>query len=196
MGPSAFGVNEVHLKEMTSGDTIPTLTLLDFSINHQLHPDHYNHSLENDLWTEISNAYYGFIVPGTRSYLVLGSSGGHEFGIGYKIRGCGGACSVEPSDVYNYYWVWHLDDLIAVKNGQKQPFEIKPYEYGRIELPFEMSPGSDIPNRMIGVDYDRRHDRLFILLGGADNLQSQYEAAPLMLVYNLGLARPQSPVWK
>ena len=88
---------------------ILTDSLMDFSLKHPIVPDQYNKSLKNNLWTELSAAHYGFIIPNTSSYLVIGKSGGHNSGIGYKItqdngRECGGPCSVKAGDSYNYFW--------------------------------------------------------------------------------------------
>ena len=37
------------------------------------------------VWSFLSNGVYGFIAPGTRTFVVVGSSGAIDSGIGYKI---------------------------------------------------------------------------------------------------------------
>jgi hypothetical protein len=199
MGPSAFGVNSEDLMGLDEpGEVIPTRAWLDFSIDNQLHPDHYNREGGNDIWTEVSNAYFGFFVPGTTTYAVFGNSGGHEYGIGYKItqdtgRECGGACVKVASDQYNYFWLWDLADLKSVNEGRKEPYEILPFDYGEVDLKFSKIATSDIPRTIIGAHYNYSNGKLYFLLGNADRLQSQYEGIPIMLVYSFGLNRPGVP---
>ena len=50
------------------------------------------------IWNFLSEAVYGFIVPGTSTFAVFGSSGGVNSGIGYKLTQdngnlCEGYCS-------------------------------------------------------------------------------------------------------
>jgi len=199
MGPSAFLVNSNHVVSAISGEMINTTPVLDYSIDYPLHEDHYNKTGENNLWTEISKAYIGFIVPGTKTYAVFGFSAGHNSGIGYKITQdtgfqCGGACSKVASDRYNYYWLWNVDDLIEVKNGNKMPYDLMPYEYGRIVLPFEGSDSQNGPHTLIGAHYSYDEQKLFLMLGFADNSQGQYEPLPVLLAYDLHPGkRPAAP---
>lgn len=199
MGPTAYAVNAANLSNISPGTQISTLELLSFSIQNQLHPDHYNKNLENDIWTEVSNAYTGFIVPGTDTYAVFGTSGGHESGIGYKITQdsgyeCGGACPFKASDIYNHYWLWDIKDLIKVKQGHLAPYEVRPYDYGRLELPFEKQALSEKPNLMIAAYFDSSTEELYFMMGGVDSLQSQYETAPVLIKYSLEIGnRPSAP---
>ena len=149
-----------------------------------------NNSRTNDLWTHISFAVYGFIIPDSRSYLTIGSSGGHRSGVGYKItqdtgKVCGGYCSREASDNYNYYWLWDVYDLVRVKNGDLSPYSVRPYAYGELPMPFQ---GSGL-KKVTGASFDNESGRLFI------SLHSRY--APLITVFKINLVdviRPESPV--
>ena len=194
MGPSAFGINSTNLLSAKADSTISMEEFLGFSIENQLHEDHYNESGTNDIWTEIARAHTGIIVPGTNTYAVFGYSGGHEAGIGYKIRGCGGACPIDAGDVYNHYWFWSLDDLQKVKSGLLQPHQIRPYEYGRFELPFELQDEFDTPRLMSGASYDYENQLLYFTLGRADKSQGRFEYLPILLKYSLKVGqRPNSP---
>ena len=84
VGPSAFGFNIDDL--LNNFDPIPTIKLLDFDLSTALGGDLFNESLTNDLWTHLSRATYGFIVPDTRTYATNGYSGGHESGVCYKCE--------------------------------------------------------------------------------------------------------------
>lgn len=197
MGPSAFSVNISNVLNANSGSKILMETLLDYSIENPLAQDAYNHSGENDLWTEVSKAFIGFIVPGSDTYAVFGSTGGLTSGIGYKITQdngfqCGGPCPYKASDIYNYYWFYKVNDLLSVSRGEKLPYELTPYDYGEFKLPFQNQ--DTIPKLIIGASFDEASNTLFFMLGGADKLQSQYEKAPLILSYRIDLtSRPLPP---
>lgn len=198
MGPSAFTFDSELLLAATMGETIISSEILGYSIDNQLHDDHYNVELKNDMWTELSKAYTGFIVPNTNTYAVFGSSGGHEYGIGYKItqdngRQCGGACSKVASDIYSYYWFYDIDDLIDVSSGKLEPFDVKPFEYGKIELPFEKTEGSEIPKVIGGAYYDHISQSLYFILANADRTQGRFEALPLLLKYDINVGRRPNP---
>ena len=197
MVPSAFSVNIDDILSASSGTTLTTHPIIDYSINNPLALDLYNKTGENDLWTEVSKAYIGLVVPGTETYAVFGVSGGHKSGIGYKITQdngyqCGGPCPYESSDVYNYYWLFNLNDMSDVARGMKEQYEVKPYEYGEINFPFENQGGK--PKLIIGASYNSSANNVYFLLGGADTLQNQYESAPLLLAYSIEtLAVPAPP---
>ncbi|AFP31125.1 hypothetical protein [Marinobacter sp. BSs20148] len=197
MGPSAFGTNIDAVMSVSSGEEIPTHPLIDYSINNPLTQDLYNKNGENNLWTEVSKAYIGFIVPGSNTYAVFGTSGGHNSGIGYKITQdngflCGGPCPFKASDIYNYYWLYNVNDMADVALGKIPAYQAKPYEYGEMQLPFQNQ--SDIPKLIIGASYNPVNNKLFFLLNSADNLQSKYESAPLLLAYTIDIgSRPNSP---
>lgn len=195
IGPSAFVVDLDDISPSTdTDDLISTTSLMDFNLRNKLHPDIYNNNKtikrnnknqdavpvvvgDNDLWTVVSWAVYGFIIPNTRTYAVFGSSGGHNSGLGYKINQdnghrCPGPCAVKHDDYYNYYWLFNVDDFVAVKNGDKPPHEIRPYEYGVFPAPFQKDPDiaakAFTPIRPIrGGDYDQESNTLYLVLGGS-----------------------------
>lgn len=188
MGPSAFvsyldnyaGIDE-------SGGMIVNTTLLDYSLKNPLREDLYNTTLKNDVWTDESSAVYGFILPNTDYYLVLGYSGGHKSGIGYKIKQnngnvCGGPCAKDAGDYYNHYWIYDVNDLVKVQQKKLKPWQPEPIIYGKLTLPFQPKNGI---KRMIGADFDDKNGKLYMLLEHVDHSQSEFEAAPVMIVYDL-----------
>ncbi|WP_158769081.1 hypothetical protein [Paraglaciecola sp. L1A13] len=184
IGPSAFTAHfwGVLNSEEKSG-LILTTDLMDFSIKHPIVEDQYNESLKNKLWTELSAAHYGFIIPGTSSYFVIGKSGGHNSGIGYKItqsngRKCGGPCSKEAGDSYNYFWLFDVADFLTVKSGTKKPYQILPYQYGFFDT-------SNSNPYIIGADYSDEDKLLYVVFAREDKVQSQYEDAPIVRVYKV-----------
>jgi len=219
VGPSAFVFDPSALSGAPSG-VLPTTTLLDFDLTNPLYADYssydnarYNllevngstppgHTFEdadavvgtNDLWTSDSQASYGFIVPGTRTYMTLGASGGHESGIGYKATQsdgnvCGGPCAYDADDVDNYYWLWDVNDLVEVKNGTKQPYEIRPYSYGVLDMPFQtdlFAGGTPELHPISGGSYDPASGRLYLTLYDAGSTGA-YDQVPLVVVYELNV---------
>ncbi len=196
VGPSAFVLNPDSslLSRSVSSGEIQTQAILDFSLNNMLYdksiygesysdsgPILYNHNRQNDLWTINSGASYGFIVPGTGTYLTIGMSAGHESGLGYKITQndgnvCGGPCAYDPDDKYNYFWMWRVSDLLKVKNGEMNSYDVRPYQYGKLDSPSNAS--------LIGAAYDAENKRLYVSLLKGDT-EEDYSRPPLFYVYDI-----------
>lgn len=91
-------------------------------------------AIANDLFTMPSVVSFGFIVPGTRTYLSLGTFGGRRYGALYKRTGfnrlkSSGGYPVDDSDFDNYFWAYDLDTISA----QTNPWDAQPYDYGVFE---------------------------------------------------------------
>jgi len=184
VGPSAFAFNMQDLLNTT--DNINTVKLLDFSLTNRLHDDLSNETLNNDIWTHLSRSVYGFVVPGTRTYLTIGNSGGHSSGVCYKCTQdngnlCGGYCTPVASDNYQYYWLWDLKDLIAVKNGVLEAHEVYPYDYGLFSSPFQA--GS--MRRIGGGSFDPITGNLYLSIQKGDTEQGTYARPPVIVVYKV-----------
>ena len=187
LGPSAYVFDpfEVIGTTRTSG-RIGSTPLMVYSVQEPLHEDLSNNSRSNNLWTYESRAFTGFIAPGTRTYVVIGDSGGHNSGVCYKCTvdgaACGGYCSMDSSDYYHYYWLFDVNDLLAAKRGQKAPHEIRPYNWGQFPSAF--------PTKLIsGADYDQTTGRLYIAVDGADNGQNghRFRFPPLIQAYQINV---------
>lgn len=205
---------------------IPTFPFMDYSLTQPLHGDYsaysnpnYNISTAdawhfsghtkadigavsgtNDLWTEASSAEYGFIVPGTRTYLTIGASGGHNSGIGYKAKQnngniCGGPCAYDADDYYNYYWLWDVEDMIAVKNGSLLAKDVRPYDYGVFEVPFQHDVYNDTAefHPIVGATFDKASNTLYLSVydGGATG---KYARNPVILAYNIDNSQTMSDI--
>lgn len=186
VGPSAFAVDLKAAVQNTDA-SIPSSELLGFSLDNPLDDDLNNESRGNGLWTHLSQARYGFVVPGTRTYMTIGRSGGHASGVGYKITQtddtlCGGYCSYDSQDNYNFYWLWDLDDLLDAKAGKISPNAIEPYEFDRLELPFQ-TDGTLKP--IGGASFDPAGNLLYISLLRANTALGQYDNPPLIVAYRL-----------
>ncbi len=217
MGISAFVFEPDDLIDSNSV-AIETTTLLDYDLSNPLYADfdayedgNYNvievngetfpgHTVEdadivvgeNNIWTEDSQASYGVIVPGTRTYVTLGSSGGHNSGIGYKPTQsngnlCGGPCPYDADDVYNYYWLWDVNDLLAVKNGDIAAYEVRPYAYGIFNAPFQTDAYYDnAPEQhdIVGGTYNAASNLLYLTIyDGAST--GAYDRRPVIVAYSI-----------
>lgn len=108
----------------------------------------------------------GVVFPeGTRSVLFFGRQGLGTFC--YGTGGAGGECN-DPTDrskgthAYPYaHYVWAYDalDLVAVKNGEKQPWDVKPYAIWSLDLPNVHTSGAAI---LAGAAYDPATGRIFV----------------------------------
>jgi len=186
MGPSAFtfypfGVLEPEIK----GGLIITDALLDFSISNPLHKDLNNEFRQNNLWTEISGATFGFIIPETNFYLTIGNSGGHKDGVGYKYKYpngkvCPGSCPKNPNDHSNYFWLWDMNELYEVFNGKISSFSPRPLEVGVFD---ENHPKREI----IGADYDPTKSILYVVYKDVDRKQDRYVFAPIITAYHIAI---------
>lgn len=169
VGPSAYVWNPASVSNTANSGDVSTVALVDYSLENPLDPDFYNDSRENDIWTFLSKASFGFIVPGTRTFAAIGYSGGHEFGAGYKPMQdtgnvCGGPCSLVADDNYNYYWLYDVNDLVKVKNGEFSPHELRPYEYGIFETPLRTSTA----HKVSGGTYDAENNLLYLSVVNVD----------------------------
>ncbi len=188
VGPSAFLFDGQSLIDNGSNDAtnqIPTHEVLGYSLDNPLVPvdDLENNSGTNRLWTHLSEAAYGFIVPGTSTYAVFGFSGGHESGISYgdpPYGGYKGYYTHDPDDQYSYYWLYDVRDLVKAKNGEIQPWEIRPYDQGKFITPFQSRT-----QYISGGTYDTTHGVLYLSIYQADTEQSQYTNPPVIVAYRI-----------
>jgi hypothetical protein len=197
VGPSAFvWTPESQLLNATEGGALDTITALDYSLQHILHDTSlydpqvdgtdnilYNRvDGKNNLWTVNSSAGYAFIIPGTSTYMVIGHSAGHESGLGYKITQdnghlCGGPCPYVASDTYNYYWLYDVNDMVSVVEGNIDPWDVRPYDYGKFDTIGNTST-------LTGAYYDVDDDLLYVALKNGDPVPN-YDKPPLFLAYHL-----------
>lgn len=201
VGPSGFAFDPASMLSGASSSTIPTVRLLDFSLEYPLGvgtqnvSDYlYNRDRRNDLWNHMTRAAYGFIVPGTRTYMTIGSNEGMKSGVGYKITQtdgtlCGGYCPVDPSDAANYYWLWDMNDLYRVKNGQIRSHEVMPYAYGSLDEAVPYIRNGFTP--IIGGTFDEARGLLYVSLRRGD--ANSVSWTPLIAAFRVSTASPPMP---
>jgi hypothetical protein len=133
------------------------------------------------IWGPLSKAMHGFIVPGTRYFLALGSNGGVHSGIGYKITQddgniCGGQCPYEAGDIYNYFWLFNIDDMRSAEN----PWDVRPVSYGKWSHPYDNGGR----NRVLGATFDDTTSTLYLSVKDAARV-GQYDRPPMIIAYEL-----------
>jgi hypothetical protein len=187
VGPSAFSFDPGNIpSEASTSNTISTNKLLDFSLANPLHDDLSNEDLTNKVWTHLSRVTYGVIIPGTRTYFTIGYSGGHESGVCYKCTQddgnlCGGYCSPIADDNSPYYWLWDIGDMVKVKNGILNPWDVEPYDFGPLYIPF----GN---NEIGGGSFDPLSGILYLSIQKGDNGQGTYARPPLIAAFSFSNA--------
>ncbi len=187
VGPSAYAIDaDDVLSADLNSPNLATETLLEFSLENRLADDLSNESGANDLWTHLSATEFGFIVPGTRTYVTLGNSGGHDSGVGYKItqddgNTCGGYCAFEADDNANYYWLWDLDDLVSVRNATMAPHAVRPYASGPWTVPFDTNDRGF--NTIGGGTFDEDSGTLYLSIQRANDEVGTYANPPIVVAY-------------
>jgi len=120
---------------------------------------------ENDFWNILSFGATGFILPGTKTYVVIGTLHGREDGIGYKITPpwrsqASGPSRVGEFDLNNYYWLFDIDDILAATN----PYEIMPYERGELTFLDNLSDKDGDRAQISNAAFDLSTGRLAIVM--------------------------------
>ena len=189
-GPSlwTFHPDDLINGDASQGPQISSTAYMNFRFSSNLREEIQSYDMGpggSRLWNMLTKGRFGFFVPGTKTFAVLGSSAGIDSGIGYKITQtngnlCGGYCAYDPDDQYNYYWLYNIDDII----GAEEVSEPRPYSYGKISLPFD----DNGRYRVIGGTVDTATNTLYISLYGAGRV-GRYDTPPLILTYSLD--RPQ-----
>lgn len=145
--------------------------------------DLYNASLTNTIWTHISECSFGLIVPGTRTYMVIGKSGGHVYGAAYGDAPYGGYKGHYPivqSDISCFYWLFDIDELLSVKTGAILPKDAMPYEWGNLSLPFQ---GTFITPPKGGT-FDPSTGKMYLGMADCDN-HGGTSSTPIIICYDM-----------
>lgn len=187
VGPSLFVFDPTDMLNVSHGSQGPVATTdyMNFAHGggHYLAPDalQTQEGSASALWNFLSKAVYGFMIPGTRTFAVFGSSGGVHSGIGYKITQdngnlCGGYCAYNADDYYNYFWLFDVQEIIDAV----EPSDIQPYAYGAWSVPFDDNGA----HRIIGGTFDDGNGILYLSLSGAGQVGT-YDRPPLIVAYRI-----------
>jgi hypothetical protein len=193
-GPAAYSFNPVALMA-SNATSIPTNELMKFTLDEGLvtREQLYNNDLTNKLWTFISEASFGMVMPGTRTYMALGGSAGHDSGVAYgdpPYGGYKGYYAKDQKDYYPYYWLFDVNDFDKVRKGQMKASAVRPYASGKFTVPFG-TIGDWKP--ISGGSYDESTGTLYLSVYRADSASGGNP--PVIVTYKVGpsLPRPMPP---
>ena len=186
VGPSLFTFDSADLSgDATVDPAIDTNEHMNFPYagRRWITPDalEQNTTGASPLWNFLSKARFGFIAPGTSTFVVVGHTGGVESGIGYKITQdngnlCGGYCAYDADDYSNTYWLFDVNDILAASDTHLP----RPYAAGYWSVPFD--DGGQHP--IIGGTFDPDTATLYLALGNAGQVGT-YDRPPLIVVYDV-----------
>jgi hypothetical protein len=191
-GPAAYSFNPVTAMA-SNASSIGTTELLHYSLDDGLVTREalYNNDHSNKLWTFVSEGSFGMVMPGTRTYMVLGGSGGHESGVAYGDPPYGGYKAYYPldkNDRYPYYWLYDVNDFDKVRKGQMKSSAVRPYAYGKFNVPFS-STGNWTP--VTGGSYDETTGTLYLSIYRADSQSGGNP--PVIVAYKVGTGTSPTP---
>ena len=103
-------------------------------------------------------------------------------GIGYKAvqadgHVCGGPCPYDPTDRYNYVWLYAVDDILAAECAPTTP---RPYYRGVWDVPFDDNGEHSI----IGGSWDETEGTLYVALAEAAQVGT-YDRPPLIVTFSI-----------
>ena len=214
-GPTLYAFNLGDVAAALSGAAIPTTVRMNFPDVSGARAiwgnDMTNVSGQNKMWTLMTKAGMGFIIPGTRTYALLGMTAGcnpnpanpwhgtpeEAFAppiagtIAYKRTDSlgfshGGPMVWDAQDQHTFYALFDLDEILAASNT----WTPRPYEYGHFPTPFARygnytTPGQ-ISDTIGGGAWDPASRRLYVTLPAADNdSDALYPGIPVIAVYEL-----------
>lgn len=136
----------------------------------------------NSLWNVLSKAVYGFVVPNSNIYMVIGTNSGYNSAIIYKddIRypeiKADGSIAVDKKDNKNFYWLFDIRDIA---NADK-PHDVRPFNYGQWSHPFDKGSAN-----VGGATYDNQTQTLYVSLKGAAKME-RFDFPPMINVYKVG----------
>lgn len=173
-GPAASVFNPDHVGD---AHPVPATPVLYYPLEHPLAPE----TTQNDYFNLTTQIVGVAFPPGTRSVLFFGKHGSGPYCYG-TAEECG-----DPVDPYKgphaYPYVHQVGvydalELLAVKDGQRQPWEVQPYAIWRLS---EMDAAGSAS--IAGAAYDPTGGRVYIT--------EQYGDEPVVLVYRISL--PATP---
>lgn len=176
-GPAIFGFNAA---DIGTKSPVPAQPFVYYPLANPLsNPDQ-----KNPLYTRAD--YSGGMVMVGDSVLVIGTHGN-----GTPFYGDGGAQdparSSKGEHAYPYtYQVWDhkLSDILAVKSGQKQPWQVRPTVSSLDGYFYDNSA-----KLAGGVAYDADKGRLFIAQPGAD-FENRFDPYPVIHVFQVSATTP------
>ncbi|MFC4699396.1 hypothetical protein ACFO4O_04385 [Glaciecola siphonariae] len=191
IGPSLLTWNADDVLRAPVDTDVPSTPLMIFTIRNQM--DAGANDKEpipaNPVWSLMSRAHFGFIVPNTRKYVCFGAHAGLQGGNGYKIyqevggtQDSGGRTYLKE-DTYPYFWVFDMDEILNAENVH----DVRPETYGKWRVPYW--EGED--TFFVGGAWDKNTNTLYLSLkdGG---ITRKNQRRPAILAFNFEPKKPNS----
>lgn len=209
-GPSLFAFNLADAAVAANGAAVSARAWLDYTLEHSIWGDDMaNVSGNNKTWTLKTESGLGLIVPGTRTYALLGGAGGfnrnpanpwhgtpepafqppvagtivykRDDSMGYNN---GGVAVWDAQDRHYMYAFYDLEEILAAA----QPYAARPYASGIFPAPFALYGHYAVPGQMAdavcGGAYDPERNLLYLTLPAAANESDPlYPGDPVIAVY-------------
>lgn len=128
-GPSFYVFNP---DDVNNKSPIPSTPLMHYPLSNPLA----NPNSANDLFSRADQYNAGIVFPsGTRSVLFFSRHGYGSPTYKQDDGGCGGSSGEGAAPYRRQITAFDANDLLAVKNGTKKPYEIKPYAWWEVPGP-------------------------------------------------------------
>jgi len=153
-GPAVFGFDPAQLGSSPAPDT----PLVYYPLSNPLAPVDTQNPYFN-----LTTSIRGVVFPqGTDSVLFFGSHGTGPYWYGLPTDNGGDdtarTAKGPHAPPYTYQvWAYDVHDLLAVKAGQKQPWQVQPYDVWTFDLPYP-----EDSKYLGGVGYDAATGRLYV----------------------------------
>jgi hypothetical protein len=175
-GPAAFGFDPAQLGSTTA----PATPYIYYPIDHPLGP---TTGPANPIFNGTTTIQGVFFAPGTRSVVFIGSTGMNAVGYGgpdeFNDQARRDKTYHTQNGDYRYYaWAYDANDLVAVKDGLKQPWEIRPYKTWDFDV-----PQHEDRKFLGGAAFDAATGRLYVSQLKVDYVSGS--SMPLIQVYQL-----------
>jgi hypothetical protein len=185
-GPAAFGFNPSQL----GSSTAPVTPYVYYPLAHALG---LTEGPANPLQSGNARTNGVVFAPGTSTVLFFGSTGTNYEGYGDPAPWGDPYFDKGPHSLNGQYafqvWAYNANDLVAVKQGLLQPWQVVPYDVWNFELPITTAN-----KRVGGVAFDPASGRVYVSILGADQGYA-YHSMPLIEVFqiNLNATLPTKP---
>ena len=133
LGPAAFGFNPSNF---SYSSVTPATAYLEYPSSLPLGEYEGPADPLQSGTTQISGSVF---VPGSSSILYFGTTGTSYDGYGLASEWGVNSNSKGPQSLNNQYafqvWAYNANDMLAVKNGTLQPWQVQPYDVWNYSLP-------------------------------------------------------------
>ena len=197
VGPSAAFLN--YPAPAGAGATLPVENNLWYDLTNPLFNEETqtaeswnddNSDFTNDIWVD-GEVACALIVPETRTYMVIGNdkfrrSSAYYKGVDYaadNVSVSNGPQAYHGADWFCEYWLYSVDDLLRVKNGEITPYSVRPYERGMLNLPVLTGGENENEIHFTGGNYDPVNNRILLSVNYGDRVSTGRR--PLYLSYKI-----------